>query len=338
MRLSPAIAHSLVSTAALVATTAIATTAAWAQEPVDRPHDVEVDVEQQGSSNRRASSPVPPVADPPPSSSSPPPKAAPANPPKQPPAGPPKSPYTTTHPAYRTLPDQPWRQASRRDKDDDDSIKVFEPKHVVFEMRFGPYLPKVDSEPGLTGTPYADYFGTSSKFYFGLELDWLPLRVPFVGSLGLAYGWGTVGASAKTKTTTGAEAGSDTKLRIYPMYAVGVFRIDGLLRHARVPVVPYVKAGVGIGVWTSTGPNGTSSSNGVSATGVSPGFHLGLGGALALNAFDRRTAMSMHEATGIRYAYLWGEWMFNNLTNFGKHNVMHVGTSTGVAGLGIEFY
>jgi hypothetical protein len=47
--------------------------------------------------------------------------------------------------------------------------------------------------------------------------------------------------------------------------------------------------------------------------------------------------MSMREETGIRYAYLWGEWMLNNLNNFGKGNVMFVGASSGVVGLGIEF-
>jgi len=34
------------------------------------------------------------------------------------------------------------------------------------------YDPKVDSEPGLTGTPYHDVFGTRRPLRYQLEFDW----------------------------------------------------------------------------------------------------------------------------------------------------------------------
>ena len=156
-----------------------------------------------------------------------------------------------------------------------------------------------------------------------------------VGSVGIAFGWGRVKSTAKAKTSTG-DAGSDTSLLINPMYADAVVRFDGLLRRAGVPFVPYVKGGLGIGMWQATGPSGTSAVGTVTGEGTTLGLHLGIGGALALNSFDRRTAMAMRHESGIDHAYLWGEWMLADLDGFGAKDAMHVGASAGVAGLAIE--
>ncbi len=234
--------------------------------------------------------------------------------------------------AFSTLPDSSWRRlASAGGKE-----KLFDPTHFLFEARFGAYAPRVDEEFGSGLTPYAAFFGTSPKFYFGVELDWLPLRIPYVGSVGIAFGWGRVKSTAKAKTSTG-DAGSDTSLLINPMYADAVVRFDGLLRRAGVPFVPYVKGGLGIGMWQATGPSGTSAVGTVTGEGTTLGLHLGIGGALALNSFDRRTAMAMRHESGIDHAYLWGEWMLADLDGFGAKDAMHVGASAGVAGLAIEY-
>lgn len=236
---------------------------------------------------------------------------------------------------FHRLPDTSWRKpvAPRISP----KSSGFDVGHGLLELRFGPYAPRVDDEFGGRATPYADYFGASPEFYFGLEGDWLPVRLPYVGSVGLAFGWGVVKASGKAKTASGEDAGSETALKINPMYTAAVFRADGLLHHLNIPIVPYVKAGLGFGMWQATGPAGTSRADGVSGEGTSVGMHLALGGSIALNAFDRRTAMAMRAETGITYAYLWGEWMLADLDGFGKPNAMHVGTSTGIGGLAVEY-
>ena len=33
------------------------------------------------------------------------------------------------------------------------------PKHWMLELKFGPYKPNVDAEPGLSGKPYDEVFG-----------------------------------------------------------------------------------------------------------------------------------------------------------------------------------
>ncbi|HZO11782.1 MAG TPA: MXAN_2562 family outer membrane beta-barrel protein [Polyangiaceae bacterium] len=237
----------------------------------------------------------------------------------------------------RRLQGSAWRQRLEEGREKPGN-EYFEPLHFVFELRFGPYMPQVDEEFEGRATPYTDFFGDDPLFYFGLELDWLPLHIPYVGSIGVGFGWGFTSASGNAIVEeTGAPSDAETSLDIFPMHASGVVRFDGLLRKFNVPVVPHVKVGFGFGLWSADGPSGTSAADGVAGEGISLGMHLALGGSVALNGFDAGTAKSMRDATGIRYAYLWGEWMYANLDGMGSVPQMHVGTSTGVVGLGLDF-
>jgi hypothetical protein len=197
----------------------------------------------------------------------------------------------------------------------------------------------VDEEFDGAATPYADFFGTDPLFYFGMELDWLPIYLPYVVSLGPGFGWGVASTSAKTKLESdpSQEAESETGLTIFPMHLSAIARFDGPLRELNVPLVPYLKAGFGFSTWSISGPDGTASANGKSGEGSSYGLHLAIGGSVALNAFDPSTAMAMREDVGIRYAYLWGEWMWANLDGIGSTPQLHVGTSTAVFGLALDF-
>ena len=252
----------------------------------------------------------------------------------------------------RTIDDNTWRQQARRGEPS--SNKLTDWGHFYFELRFGPYSPEVDEEfegrgqcnadgsvpvdeSGniVTGgtrdcTPYEDFFGTDALFYFGIELDWLPLYIPYVVSIGPGFGWGVTSASGNAVTESGDEAASETSLTIFPMHLSAVARFDGPLRELDFPVVPYVKAGLGLGLWSASGPT-------TDDEGTSYGMHLAIGGAVALNAFDQSAAMSMQENTGIRYANLWAEWMMMNLDGIGSVPQMHVGTSTVVLGLALDF-
>jgi hypothetical protein len=233
--------------------------------------------------------------------------------------------------------DTTWRKRVR-DAEPERDEGWFRPAHFLIELRFGPYSPQVDEEPGLTGTPYADYFGTSPIFYFGLELDWLPLYIPYVASVGPAFGWGYTSASGNTRLVSNPAktAESETSLTIFPMHLSAAVRFDGLLREAHVPIVPYGKVGFGWGFWSVSAPD-DNTVDGVIAEGTSTGLHAAVGGAIALNAFDRSTAMAMRETTGISYAYLFGEWMGDFLGSMGGSGQMYVGTSTVVVGLAADF-
>jgi hypothetical protein len=239
----------------------------------------------------------------------------------------------------RAIPDSSWRRRAR-EGEPSSGAKYFDPLHFVIELRFGPYFPEVDEEfPDLPDEekPYNKFFGDSPIFYFGLELDWLPLHIPYVASVGIGASWGYARAGGHTVVSdTGAEADSETHLNIFPMYIDGVIRVDGPLRELDIPVVPYLKLGLGAGAWSVSGPDGDTEADGRNGADTSLGLHVAVGGAVALNAFDPSSGMAMREATGIRYVYVYGEWMYANLDGIGSES-MHVGTQTAVFGIAADF-
>lgn len=243
------------------------------------------------------------------------------------------------------LPTSDWRQADRSEAL---AKKVTSPQSLTFELRFGPYSPQVDDEPGLNGkTPYKDVFrptGYSPQFYFGLELDYLPLRIPYVGAFGPGVGWGFTTTSELANYSDGAQKGQasteSTNLTIMPMHASAVLRLDELMLRTGVPIVPYAKAGFGMARWTSatsagteiyTKPDGTK----VSSGGLSWGFQFSLGGALSLNFLDPRAAARLDATTGVNHAYVFGEWMNSSMVGRNSKG-LYAGTSTWVLGLAID--
>jgi len=231
-----------------------------------------------------------------------------------------------------------WRQQNRSDAV---AANIGSPQYFAFELRFGPYWPKVDSDPGLKGTPYKDIFGTSPQFYFGLEADFLPLRIPYVGLFGPGLGWGYTSRSAKAKFVSNMEdSGQNTSLSIMPMYVAAVLRADELMRRTGVPLVPYAKFGLGFALWKTTeGPSKSTYVEGNTRyTGASNsiGLQFALGGMLSLNFIDPRSAARLDESTGVNHIYVFGEWMNSALNNFGSRPALRVGTSTVVGGLALD--
>jgi hypothetical protein len=220
---------------------------------------------------------------------------------------------------------------------------------VVFELRFGGYYAEVDEEFSDSDVkPFKTYFGEDARLYFGMELDWLPLHLRYVGSFGVGAGWGYTRFGGNSFATSsdedglGAETESDTGLNIFPMHVSVVARFDGLLRELSIPVVPYIKAGFGVGYWNAVGADGTSeASDGTGSTvtgdGFTKGTHLAIGAAIALNAFDPTAASNMRAQTGLRHAYVFGEWMRADLDGLKKKSVMHIGDSTAVFGLALDW-
>ena len=222
----------------------------------------------------------------------------------------------------------------------------------AFEVRFAPYWAHVDEEPALNGeTPYESTFGSDPTFYFGLEFDYLPIRIPYLGALGAGVGWGYTWNSAKARksnceVTEDDDCLSDdtTSLEIMPMHASIVLRADELMRRTGVPLVPYGKFGFGWAYWTASKTAGVSeiekgkvgSDDNLFGQDVTVGLHAALGLALALNWLDARSAGALRESTGIAHMYLMAEWMNAMLTGFGGGQ-MRVGTSTFVTGLAADF-
>jgi hypothetical protein len=243
------------------------------------------------------------------------------------------------------VPGSTWRQRDRTE-----AIRRSEgsPQNFAFELRFGPYSPEVDETPGSSGA-YKTFFGDSAQFYFGMEFDYLPFRIPFVGVIGAGFGWGytTTSANAKLAADTSKDAGEETSLTIMPMHLSLVLRADELMRRTSVPIVPYAKFGYGLGWWRASDGNGTSvrtdpvtgaklTGDADTGLGTTSGIHLALGGMLALNFLDPRAIARLDESTGVNHIYVFGEWMNARLTGLGSRPQMHVGTSTVIVGLAMD--
>jgi hypothetical protein len=238
--------------------------------------------------------------------------------------------------AQQSVSHSTWRQLNRPSRMDEQSYAS--PQSFALEIRFGPYRPDVDDEPALGGsTPYNDAFGGSDHLYFGLEADWLPLRIPYVGALGPGVGWGYTSSSGKaTFKSTGEPSGQDTSLMVMPMHLSAVARFDELMRRTGIPIVPYAKLGLGFGLWSAGSASDTAKADGVTGKDTTWGMHLALGGMLSLNWLDQRSAAELDRSTGINHAYLFAEWMNANLSGLGDRPQMHIGDSTWVAGLAFD--
>lgn len=236
------------------------------------------------------------------------------------------------------LPDTTWREGAQdrqRRKHDPD---------FTFEFRFGPYWPQIDDEFGDNG-PYEQIFDNDAQFYFGVELDWTPIRIPHVGKIGPGIGWGITPAVGKARDPdTNEPTDVDSSLTIMPMHLSAVLRVDELLRETEVPLAPYGKFGFGLATWSSSTDAGTSEAacnpgepdRVCEAEDTTLGLHMALGLALTLDWIDRQRAKNIQEM-GIGHLYLFGEWMNASLNGLGSRPQLQVGTSTFVGGVSLDF-
>jgi hypothetical protein len=122
-----------------------------------------------------------------------------------------------------------------------------------------------------------------------------------------------------------------------PWNLSAVLRIDELMRRTGFPFVPYAKFGLGLATWSASTSKGVSTYQGVEGHGTTWGTHLAVGGMIALNWLDGTAAAAMDEESGVNHAYLFGEWMNARLDGLGSKTEMHVGTSSWVLGIAIDF-
>jgi len=214
----------------------------------------------------------------------------------------------------------------------------------ALELRFAPYWPNIDSQPGLTGNPYHTIFGNMPRLLASAELDFQALRIPHFGTLGpgLSFGYTQMSAPAPLANGGGVSA-EDTNIEVFPFYLVAVLRADVLLRQFHVPIVPYAKLGIATTIWRAFTDSGTSTyTNPVtgqssSAVGATWGEQFAVGAMLNLDWIDMRGAYNLDDATGINHTYVFGELMIANLDNFGSSSGLRVGTTTFCGGLAFEF-
>jgi hypothetical protein len=233
------------------------------------------------------------------------------------------------------------------------------PKQWAMELRFGPYAPDVDSEfagrtaaPPYNGAPYKTVFGGKRHLMSQLEFDWQFFQGFGSLAVGVAIGYYKVSAKAfaadpntgncvlDPKSTTGAceRSGDTTSLRLIPVAALLVYRLDVAAERWSIPLVPYVKLGLNYTLWQVNDGNGNVPSfGGGQGSGGTLGWQAAGGLAFLLDILDGDSARNLDMETGVNHSYVFFEWNNVDATGLGMSNKLHVGDSRWVLGLMFEF-
>jgi hypothetical protein len=219
------------------------------------------------------------------------------------------------------------------------------PKRLLVGFKIDRYDPKVDSEPGLTGTPYHDVFGPRAPLRYQLEVDW-EVAHPF-GSflLGATAGfWQNYGKAILRDTPPGEpiQRSSDTTtLNVIPFGLIATYRFDWLAdRWPRFPFIPYAQAGLMRALWASyngTGAVSKGTTAGGRGSGWTNGYTTALGFAVNLNAIDLELAREAYVDTGIQRTSFFAEYGWTYLNNFHRSGQLILSDHAWRFGLAVEF-
>lgn len=221
------------------------------------------------------------------------------------------------------------------------------PKRFALELRFGPYSPQIDGEFSDGKHPHETFFGTDHRLMTQVEFDYQ--FITRFGSAAVGISAGYFAEKGKSRVETGGESavadesGDSTKLSLYPLALLLVYRADQLWNLLRIPLVPYGKIGLSYTFWNVYNGNDQVSraetTLGLSGRGRggTPGWQAAAGLSLALDFIDPGSARELDSETGVNHTYIFAEWDKYAASGLGQSGKLHVGDSSWVAGLMFEF-
>lgn len=215
------------------------------------------------------------------------------------------------------------------------------PRHFMAEVHVGFYTPDVDKQFASL-TPYRNTFGEGDfNPLFGLHLDYQLLQ---------GFGSLAVGGSIKYSFSLGQALNKDgtvsndtTTLHLIPMALSLVYRFDWLQRNYEVPLVPYVKGGLTWMVWLVTDGSGDVASStdlkgkAVEGRGGTFGWHAAVGLQIHLDWMMPGMAAEFDNEIGVNDTYLFAEWSWNRINDFGSSKSMDLSDDTLTFGVMFEF-
>jgi hypothetical protein len=242
--------------------------------------------------------------------------------------------------------------------DADDELALGDPRRVKWHagLRLGPYVPGIDAQLGRPMGPYA---GPYEQMFGGYSimpvLDIERFLAYPLGQLGVGVSVGYMGKKARawvSGTDPGdpmreRSQGDSNSFRLFPLTVSAVYRFSYLDDELGIPIVPYVRAGLGYYIWWITAPNGEFASACVgggddpmcertSARGASLGFVGSVGVSIRAERIDRDAARSMRES-GIEHAGFYAEYSLGKVDGFGNEKKLSLGDATWFAGVDFEF-
>jgi hypothetical protein len=186
------------------------------------------------------------------------------------------------------------------------------------------YRPAVDSEFSNGTHPFAETFGSGRHLLSELEVDRYVYHRYGTWGVGLRGGYYKVtGASFLADWTT--RSGDGTALRLIPFALSLVYKADRIPGLKKVPLIPYLKAGLDGVVWTASSTGGSASHS-----GFTPGWHIAGGVALGLNFLGMGT---INPGALADPCALFFEWDYAAIDGLGFGKMLHVGDNTWFAGV-----
>lgn len=210
------------------------------------------------------------------------------------------------------------------------------PQWFAVELKFGPYLPDVDTEVG--SSPYKDIFGRRLGLMSQLTFD-----VQFLKKHGTLGVGGTIGLFTRQGDALlddGSSSSDETSLNVIPLVLQLVYRWDYAAKKWNVPLVPYVRAGIVYAFYWITQGSGKLArfaNSGNKARGGIWGYQINVGLAFMLDALEPSSAKKLDSEMGVNHTYLFCEFVHSRIDDFGGDR-MRLGMKYSLlAGLTAEF-
>ncbi|MEO0323384.1 MAG: MXAN_2562 family outer membrane beta-barrel protein [Myxococcota bacterium] len=195
-------------------------------------------------------------------------------------------------------------------------------ENYALELRIGAYRPEADAD-------FDRIYGDQQGPLVGLELDVLPLRIPYLGRIGggLSFEWAQYRASACVDASCTNRASERSSFRIFPFGFMAVLRADVLARELGIPVVFTGKIGLDLIQFRERVGSRTSGS------GIALGLRWAAQVALELDFINQRAARNLAEEWGINHTFFYFE-VFGSTAE----NGVRLGDRLAyVGGLGLSF-
>lgn len=214
------------------------------------------------------------------------------------------------------------------------------PRSMMLELHGGTYSPQVDSE-FEDASPWGDIFGNKSMMQFKGYLDYQFFQKHGSLSVGGTAGFGWI--SGKALDDSGADAEDSVGFYTVPLALSLTYRWDWAAVAHNVPLVPYVKAGLSAAFWWSTNARGQVSNQtdaqgaGRPGYGITFGWHAGGGIMFLLDVFSDHMSANFDNEFGINNSYLFAEYLYQSLDNFGAGNALILTDGAFSFGIAFEF-
>ncbi len=198
------------------------------------------------------------------------------------------------------------------------------PRKITIELKLGPYKPLIDREASLTGKPYEAIFGASAMLLFELEVDYIFWQK--FGTLGVG---GSIGYASKSgyalispgSQGAGTPSTESTSFKVIPLRLMLIYRLDYGAVRLGIPLVPYAKAGFVYEPWWTTKGGSIEFSEGTRGAGAKYGYGFTGGLSFMLDVLEPRMAKDFTTDIGISHSYLFAEYTYANVNNFGKRGL-----------------